>query len=119
MILPNIEAGTIRTAWADPSHFPYADLTSAEMARKLGSAHLYGLLTPRIQNGVPAAVLQKLQDQFHELIKVGFDLVKNHQYLRLPDLFPLTEMDVPEMWFPLKTPNPDFSKWVQVNNMGL
>jgi hypothetical protein len=107
----------MRTAWADPAELLYPDLTAGEIARELGSAYMYELLTPRIQNSLPASALQKLQDGFHELIRGDFTFVKDHQYLRLPNLSPLTELDVPEMWFPLKTPDQQNSRWVRVSSI--
>jgi len=94
--------GTLRTNWSDPQEFDYTDLCAIEIAREHGYSHLFEVLAPVIRNAVPSLVLQKLQDRFHDII--GNDLAEftNHEHLRLPQLSQLTEMLIPQMWFPLK-----------------
>ncbi|KAH8683230.1 hypothetical protein BGZ60DRAFT_524566 [Tricladium varicosporioides] len=93
---------TLRTTSTDENEFAYKDMSALEIAHKLGYSHLNSLLAPVIHHGVPPITLDRLQRSFHDLIRADFTLPQS-QYLRLPELAPLTELVVPEMWFPLKT----------------
>lgn len=82
--------------------FRYPDLTAVEIAREVGYSDLWGILTPVVRHYVPARVLIDLEQRFHELVHAelaGFALLK---YLRLPQLVVLTELENPEMWFPIQ-----------------
>ncbi|RHZ66867.1 uncharacterized protein CDV56_105112 [Aspergillus thermomutatus] len=82
--------------------FRYQDLTAVEIAREVGYSDLWDILTPVIRHFVPARVLIDLEQKLHELIHTelaGFALPK---YLRLPQLVVLTELENPEMWFPIQ-----------------
>lgn len=77
-------------------------MTAGEIAQELGMPHLCEILAPGVRNGIPPSKLQKLQESFHTIIENDLDLRGTCCHLRLPDLSPLTELDVPEMWFPIK-----------------
>jgi hypothetical protein len=57
------------------------------------------MLAPVIYHSVPPKTLARLESQFHEIIKA--DLGERVAHLILPDLVALTELKVPEMWFPV------------------
>jgi hypothetical protein len=52
---------------------------------------------------VPSKALEILQNRFHDLIRdqLGHEVTSEHLYL--PELVPLTELEIPEMWFPLRS----------------
>jgi hypothetical protein len=52
-----------------------------------------------IYHTVPHQTLARLQSLFYEIIRA--DLRGNMAHLVLPDLVALTELRVPEMWFPV------------------
>jgi hypothetical protein len=90
-------------------------MTAGEIARDLGSSYLYEILAPGIRNGVPCSTLHKLQLAFHTIIHTDLAYFEDTKHLRLPDLTPLTELDVPEMWFPLKMPDASNPRWLRVS----
>lgn len=79
--------------------FKHRDLTATEIARVMGHLHLTDILAPVIYHPVPHSTLARLQALFHEMIRADSREVSN---LVLPELVTLTELRVPEMWFPLK-----------------
>jgi len=65
----------------------------------MGHLHLAAILAPVIYHPVPHKTLVWLQEQFHEMIRGDYEQASN---LVLPELEALTELKVPEMWFPLQ-----------------
>lgn len=65
----------------------------------MGHHHLLDILAPVIHQSIPHRVLLRLQALFHEMIRADWE---DAPALILPDLVPLTELRVPEMWFPLR-----------------
>jgi hypothetical protein len=45
--------------------------------------------------------MNALQKHFHDLIKADLAEYEYTHFLHLPDLSSLSELEVPEMWFPL------------------
>jgi hypothetical protein len=90
--------GTLRTRKTD-SHFSHQDITAADIALDSKHADLADMLAPVIYHPVPHQTLARLESQFHEIIRA--DLGAWVAYLVLPDLVALTELKVPEMWFPV------------------
>jgi hypothetical protein len=90
--------GTLRTKKTD-SHFSHQDITAADIARDSKHVDLADMLAPVIYHSVPPKTLTRLESQFHEIIKA--DLGERVTHLVLPDLVALTELKVPEMWFPV------------------
>jgi hypothetical protein len=82
--------------------FRYQDLTAVEIAREVGYSDLWEILTPVIRHFVPARVLMDLEQKFHELIHAELAGFAHLKYLRLPQLVVLTELENPEMWFPIQ-----------------
>ncbi|EAW21388.1 uncharacterized protein NFIA_065520 [Aspergillus fischeri NRRL 181] len=82
--------------------FRYQDLTAVEIARELGYSDLWEILTPVIRHFVPARVLMDLEQKFHELIHAELAGLAHLKYLRLPQLVVLTELENPQMWFPIQ-----------------
>jgi hypothetical protein len=74
-------------------------LRPEDIARERGHGHLAGSLRPVIVHEV--GDLDSLQERLHEVIlgRVA-DLVEEHR-MRLPVVEPLTEMEDPELWFPV------------------
>lgn len=103
--IANTEAGTLRTNWTNPKEFLHRDMTAIEMAREMGYSHLYNILSPIIRHNLPPMALHCLQKQFHDIIRTDLGLQGEANDIRLPELVVLTELEVPEMWFPLKPPD--------------
>jgi hypothetical protein len=94
--------GTIRSTKTEPHEFRYLDMTAGEIARELGSSSLYQILAPVVFNHVPYSTLEKLQEYLHQIIREDVSWIAGSQYLRFPDLSVLTELEIPEMLFPIK-----------------
>ena len=77
------------------------------MAKALGRRELYAILEPEILFPVPRSTLEILETHFHALISNTL-AAQSHELamLRLPDLVVLTELELPVMWFPLKSKEP-------------
>ena len=70
-----------------------------DVADGRGHRHLLGTLAPVHRQPVPLGMLLKMQAHFHTVIRGRAEqLIKEHG-LRLPELEPLLELDVPKMWF--------------------
>lgn len=72
-----------------------------DVAERQGHRHLLGVLAPEHKHHVPAGVLLKMQQHFHEVIWGRIDRRLSDQGLRLPELEPMLELDQPHMWFPV------------------
>jgi hypothetical protein len=51
---------------------------------------------------VPARILNHLEQQFHELIEADLADHAGLKHIYLPVLEVLTELELPQMWFPVK-----------------
>ena len=103
-MLVNLGASrTLQTVWTS-SELPFRNMTALEIARFLGFRHLYDVLSPVVHHTVPYAILHKLQQRFHSLIRGDLTGRPENAHLRLPELELLTELENPEMYFPLKSP---------------
>ncbi|GFF36875.1 hypothetical protein IFM46972_05035 [Aspergillus udagawae] len=80
----------------------YEDLTAVEIAREVGYSDLWDILTPVIRHFVPPRVLLDLEEKFHALIHAELAGFAHLEHLRLPQLVVLTELENPEMWFPIQ-----------------
>jgi hypothetical protein len=83
---------TLRTAAGD---------RPLDIALRGGHTHLTGLLTPVVRHPVPTDVLHALQEHFHGVVRGRASHLVDEQRLRLPELDVLTELDAPDMWFPV------------------
>jgi hypothetical protein len=90
--------GTLRTRRTN-SHLNHQDITAADIARYSKHIDLVGILAPVIYHPVPHETLARLESQFHDIIRA--DLGVRMARFVLPDLVALTELKVPEMWFPV------------------
>jgi hypothetical protein len=61
--------------------------------------NLADILAPVIYHLTPKNTLARLEALFHKMIRADLGGASG---LVLPDLLPLTELKVPEMWFPLR-----------------
>jgi hypothetical protein len=104
MLLDHGASRMLRTLWTSSSELPHKSMTALEMARFLGFRHLYDVLSPVLHHTIPHATLDKLQQKFHELIRGHLAGLRDGANLRLPELELLTELQNPEMYFPLKPP---------------
>lgn len=79
------------------------DLTAIVIARRLGYDDIYSILAPVIRHALPAATLTFLQARFHELLWAELEDCGPLPLggIRLPPLAALTELERPEVWFPL------------------
>lgn len=100
-------------------------MTALELAQDLGYKPLYSILSPIIFQPVPQKTLEALQQRFHELIKNDLEDRVEREYMYLPVLEVLTELEVPQMWFPVKFAAHDYSSavsfepvyvWVEFNH---
>ena len=99
--------GLLRTAWTNPSELPNRNMTALEIAMAIGRSDLVDLLNSEILYPISHTILTTLQIHFHNLIRSSLSARPNElAFLRLPDLLVLTELEVPMMWFPLKSEGP-------------
>lgn len=73
--------------------------TPLEIAQRKDHTELLAILNPVLLRTVPAAILQRLQVHFHAHIRARADMLVIEHALRLPELEPLLELEVPKMWF--------------------
>jgi hypothetical protein len=104
MLVDQGASRTLQTVWTSSSELPSRNMTALEMARFLGFKHLFDVLSPVIHHSVPCSTLHKLQQNFHYLIRGDLAGRPEDAHLRLPELELLTELENPEMYFPLKSP---------------
>jgi hypothetical protein len=88
--------------WADEREFPFSDMTAVEMARFLGFSDLVDILSPIIRHSIPSQTLNVLETNFHGIIRKDLGDIVAGKRLRLPSLTILTELEVPELWFPVR-----------------
>jgi hypothetical protein len=91
-----IEIGAWRTLRNADGERPL-DISKRKMHK-----HLIQLLEPVYKIHIPYETLQKIQDQFHKLIRariIYLHAMPEGSGLRLPELEPLLEMEQPHMWF--------------------
>ena len=97
--------GTLTTL---KSEFDHQNMTPLDIAREHRFSSLYKILTPVIKHYIPPQDLVDLEKEFHKLLKdnrIDFTTYKLHGDLsntnRLPPLPMLTELEFPQMWFPI------------------
>jgi hypothetical protein len=88
---------------------------SVDIASKEKYEHLIPLLEPVHKRHVPYRKLQKIQEQFHCLIRTRMHyLGKIEEFgLRLPELEILLEIEEPKMWFPVPGMYGGFCYWLE------
>lgn len=96
-----LEYGAFRTLRASDATRPL------DIAVSRGHRHLDALLRPEIRHPLPEDVIAGLRQHLHRLIRyrsggggAGPDLATRHA-LRLPEVEALTELEVPDCWFPV------------------
>ncbi|KAF9885069.1 hypothetical protein FE257_000800 [Aspergillus nanangensis] len=98
-----IQRGAYRTVPANTrGEFRHSDMTPVDIARDLGYRDICDILTPVIRHYIAPRTLTKLENHFHDLLRhelKGCSLLND---LRLPQLVALTELEYPEMWFPIR-----------------
>ncbi|WP_240535595.1 ankyrin repeat domain-containing protein [Bradyrhizobium sp. STM 3809] len=74
-----------------------------DVAERRGHRQLLDILAPRCKHSVPLGILLRIQGLFHDVIRgrIVREFKLPEQELRLPELEPLLELDLPEMWFPV------------------
>jgi len=109
--------GLLRTAWTAQSELPNRNMTAVEIAVAIGRWDLVGVLNSEILYSISHSVLETLQTHFHNLIRSNL-YARPHELalLRLPDLIVLTELELPMMWFPLKSEGPTKGARMKVRN---
>ena len=92
-------------------------MTALEIAMAIGRWDLVDLLNSEILYPISHTILTTLQIHFHNLIRSSLSARPNElAVLRLPDLLVLTELEVPVMWFPLKSEGPTRSPRVEMRD---
>jgi len=84
-----------------------------DVAARAGHAHLLSVLEPEYRRQVPHGILQKVQTHFHAVIRKRADRLVEEHVLRLPELEPLLELEVPKMWFAVPGMYGGFSFWLK------
>ena len=111
--------GLLRTAWTSSSELPNRNMTALEIAMAIGRWELVDLLNSEILYPVSHTILTTLQIQFYNLIRSNLSARPNElAVLRLPDLLVLTELEVPMMWFLLKSEGPTKSPRMEMRDSG-
>lgn len=64
--------------------------------------HLYDILSPVVKRPLPADTLQRIEYNFHRLIRSEAGQRVDAEKLNLPVLEALTELDGETVWFPIK-----------------
>ena len=86
-------------------------LRPLDVARAKSHLHLQEILTPACLQDVPAAVLSRIQQHFHEVIRGrAAELVREH-VLRLPELEVMLEFRPRKFWFPVPGMYGGFAYW--------
>ena len=70
-----------------------------DIAERRGHKHLLGLMEPRLKRRVPIGVLLKIQSRFHDVILGRAAAQVESASLRLPELEPLLEFELQDVWF--------------------
>ena len=111
--------GLLRTAWTNPSELPNRNMTALEIAMAIGHWEIVDVLNSEILYPVSHPILTILQTHFHNLIRSNLSARPNElAALRLPDLPVLTELELPMMWFPLKSEGPKKSSRMEMRDPG-
>ena len=114
-----VPPGLLRTAWTSPSELPNRNMTALEIATAIGRWELVELLNLEVLYPISLTNLTTLQMHFHNLIRSNLSARPNElAALRLPDLLVLTELEVPMMWFPLKSEGPSKSSRMEMRDPG-
>lgn len=98
-------AVTVPTTWTDQAELPDKEMTPLEIAKHLGSQHLYDLLTPQVYHILPIKVSIKLESQLHAFLMNDLSQYRETAHLALPELQTLQCLKTPEMWFPVHYPD--------------
>lgn len=111
--------GLLRTAWTSSSELPNRNMTALEIAIAIGRWELVDVLNSEILYPISHPILTTLQTHFHNLIRSNLSARPNElAALRLPDLLVLTELELPMMWFPLKSEGPTKSPRMEMRDSG-
>ncbi|KAF6219811.1 hypothetical protein HO133_003636 [Letharia lupina] len=109
----------LRTAWTSSSELPNRNMTALEIAMAIGRWELVDVLNSEILYPISHPILTTLQIHFHNLIRSNLSARPNElAALRLPDLLVLTELELPMMWFPLKSEGPTKSPRMEMRDSG-
>jgi hypothetical protein len=111
----NHGSGTLRTRCADEKTFPFRDMTAVEMARALGLSDLFDILSPVIRYNIPFRTLNTLETNFHDIIGADLGDFVTNEYLRLPELVILTELEAPFMLYLVHTTDDSQPKVIPLN----
>ncbi|KAI9697798.1 MAG: hypothetical protein M1836_004474 [Candelina mexicana] len=103
-------------AWRSIRTIRGEDITPLEMAQKHGHTHLFDILAPVIRHTIPLKVMLSLQENLHSRMWKSMDEEeKAHFKLRLPDISVLTELEVPDMWFPVDPERTDRGFYISLD----
>ncbi|KHE82483.1 hypothetical protein GE21DRAFT_10016 [Neurospora crassa] len=88
------------------SEFGHPNLTPLELAHEMEVYHLYDILRPVIKRPLPPDTLQRIEYNFHRLIRSEIGQCVDTAKLYLPVLEVLKELDGEAVWFPIKFGHP-------------
>ncbi|CCC12934.1 unnamed protein product [Sordaria macrospora k-hell] len=97
-----LEYGAFKTLRTRSSEFSFPNLTPLELAHEMEVFHLYDILSPVVKRPLPPDTLQRIEYNFHRLIRSEVGLRVDAEKLYLPVLEALTELDGETVWFPIK-----------------
>ena len=101
-----LEYGALKTLRTRTSEFEHPNMSPLELAYDMEVTHLYPILSPVIKRPLPPETMQRLQYNFHRLIRSEVGVRVDSERLYLPVVEALTELDVGEtVWFPVKFGN--------------
>lgn len=85
-----------------------------DISRREKHEHLIQILEPVYKRHIPYETLQKIQEQFHQLICARMNYLGKIEEsgLRLPELEPLLEIEEPKMWFSVPGMYGGFRYWL-------
>ncbi|KAJ4418024.1 hypothetical protein N0V85_001598 [Neurospora sp. IMI 360204] len=114
-----LEYGAFKTLRTRTSEFGYPNLTPLELAHEMAVFHLYDILSPVVKRPLPPDTLQRIEYNFHRLIRSEVGQRVDAEKLNLPVLEALTELDGETVWFPIKFGYPGAGYFLQLLGRGL
>ena len=90
---------------------------AVDIASKKGHPDLVEVLDPLMKRRVPAGILLKIQDYFHEVIRGRADELVSKHGLRLPALEPLLEYERTTFWFSIPGMYGGFGYWLETDGV--
>lgn len=85
---------------------------AVDIAKSRSREHLIRVLEPVYEQNVPVAMLSRIQDMFHALIRERARRMVEDHALRLPELEPMLEFGQRRFWFAIPEMYGGFAYWL-------